>query len=74
MKTTSLVKQLILYRLIKNCNPILSVGKFLGVCNSLKVELDNCFRAEKEMKRKENLRKAQEFEKKFDAILTYKSK
>ena len=44
-----------------------TLGKFVGACNSVKSEMDRCFRKEKEEKRDINLRKAREFEAKFTA-------
>ncbi|CAM9250482.1 unnamed protein product [Discosporangium mesarthrocarpum] len=40
-------------------------GKFWGNCNDAKAALDKCFVEEKEERRKNNLRKAREFEEKF---------
>ena len=42
------------------------IGKFFGACNDAKAELDKCFRAEKEAKRKLNLVKARETQAGFE--------
>lgn len=48
------------------------VGKWFGACNKLKSDLDDCFFQEKEVKRSENLRKAREFDAKFEEFLSKK--
>lgn len=45
------------------------VGKWFGNCNELKRELDECFYLEKKAKQGENLRKAREFDAKFEEML-----
>jgi hypothetical protein len=42
------------------------LAKFVGYCNDAKRELDQCFRLEKAEKRKENLRKAREFDARYE--------
>lgn len=37
-------------------------AKFMGKCNQAKVDVDQCFKIEKEVKRKKNLAKAREFD------------
>ena len=37
-------------------------GKFWGACNDQKAAMDACFKAEKDEKRRENLRKARAFD------------
>jgi hypothetical protein len=37
------------------CHEEKKIGKWFGGCNDVKIELDKCFRLEKEVKRKENL-------------------
>ena len=39
--------------------------KYAGACNDMKVELDNCFRAEKERARKQNAEKAKQDKQRF---------
>ena len=46
--------------------------KFLGSCNDVKSELDECFAREKEVKKQENLRKARDFDAKFAKVLAAK--
>ena len=41
--------------------------KYFGVCNDLKVALDICFRAEKELKRQQNVAQARDFARKREA-------
>jgi COX assembly protein 2 len=43
-------------------------GKFFGSCNDAKVLLDQCFREEKEERRRENLAKAREFESRWKRV------
>ena len=40
------------------CHEENKIGKFFGACNDVKAELDWCFKMEKDVIRKENLRKA----------------
>jgi hypothetical protein len=42
-------------------------GKFFGACNDAKAALDKCFKAEKEVKRIQNLEKSREARKRYDA-------
>ena len=41
--------------------------RIFGSCNDAKIALDNCFRAEKDAVRKENLRKARKFQARWNA-------
>lgn len=42
--------------------------KYLGACNDLKVDLDKCFRDEKERARKRNAEKAKRDKQRFEEI------
>jgi len=53
-------------KLLKECHDENTFGKFFGKCNQFKAELDACFRQEKEVKRAANLKKAREFDAKFE--------
>jgi COX assembly protein 2 len=53
------------------CHEYNKFSKFIGACNAEKIALDQCFKEEKEEKRKENLRRAREFDEKF---ITYQQK
>ena len=44
-------------------------GKFLGSCNDVKAQLDACFKSEKEEKRAANLKKARDFDERFERHL-----
>ena len=46
--------------------------KFFGSCNEVKSALDECFAREKDAKKRENLRKAREFDAKFAKVLAAK--
>ncbi len=48
------------------------IGKFFGACNSAKTELDWCFKMEKESKRKANMDKARDFDRKFEEYMLKK--
>lgn len=60
--------------MLLKCHEENKFAKFFGACNDVKAEMDRCFRAEKEVKRKENLRKAREFDAKFEKYLEEKEK
>jgi COX assembly protein 2 len=51
------------------CHKENPLGKWFGNCNELKRELDECFYLEKKAKQGENLRKAREFDAKFEEML-----
>lgn len=51
---------------LKDCHEEHKFAKFFGKCNQFKADLDKCFRQEKEVKRAANLKKAREFEAKFE--------
>ncbi|KAL3691324.1 hypothetical protein R1sor_004975 [Riccia sorocarpa] len=51
----------------KQCHEDHPYAKFLGVCTGLKVQLDKCFRAEKEVKRRANFEASKEFKEKLRA-------
>jgi hypothetical protein len=51
------------------CHEENKIGKFFGACNQAKVELDKCFKIEKEQCRQENLAKARKFDAKFEAYM-----
>jgi COX assembly mitochondrial protein 2 len=65
-----------LYRYHPKCGDIVELfarcheehkwGKFFGKCNDIKAQLDQCFKREKEEMRDENLRKARDFEARFE--------
>ena len=67
--------------IIKNlilCHEENKISKFFGACNDVKAELDWCFKMEKDVIRKENLRKAklrtarfEELSKKLQVLLFY---
>ena len=44
------------------CHDANVYGKFWGACNDQKAAMDACFKAEKDEKRRENLRKARAFD------------
>ena len=47
---------------LRACHAAHPAGKFWGACNDQKAAMDACFKAEKDEKRRENLRKARAFE------------
>ena len=49
-------------KLLVQCHEENKFAKYFGACNDQKVALDQCFRAEKELKRRQNLAKALKFE------------
>ena len=49
-----------------------TIGKWFGACNDAKAALDQCFRREKEIRRRENMRKAREFDAKFEEYMKQK--
>lgn len=50
-------------------------GKFFGACNDAKVALDQCFKAEKELRRKQIAEKAKETERDYQKFMAdYDSK
>ncbi|CAM6094236.1 unnamed protein product [Calypogeia fissa] len=51
----------------KKCHDDHPVAKFFGVCTDLKIQLDKCFRAEKEEKRKLNFEASKQFKEKLRA-------
>jgi hypothetical protein len=55
------------------CHEEYKLGKFLGACNDVKAELDMCLMREKIMRRDANLKKAREFDRKFEAYLAKKN-
>jgi len=59
---------------LQNCHEEHVLGKFVGKCNQFKADLDACFRLEKEAKRSANMKKAREFDKKFDEYLARNEK
>ena len=58
----------IIRRLVE-CHEANKFMKFFGSCNEVKSELDECFAREKEAKKRENLKKAREFDAKFAKVL-----
>ena len=56
------------------CHDEYKIGKFFGACNQAKVELDQCFRIEKDQVRQENLAKARKFDEKFETYLKMEEK
>ncbi|KAL2622620.1 hypothetical protein R1flu_002825 [Riccia fluitans] len=51
----------------KKCHEDHPYTKFLGVCTDLKIQLDKCFRAEKEVKRRANFEASKQFKEKLRA-------
>mmetsp|Transcript_20102 Transcript_20102/g.35730 ORF Transcript_20102/g.35730 Transcript_20102/m.35730 type:complete len:85 (-) Transcript_20102:294-548(-) len=51
---------------LTECHESNPFAKYMGACNDAKVALDQCFRAEKEVKRKANADKARESRKRFE--------
>jgi COX assembly protein 2 len=54
-------------KLLVDCHETHKMGKFWGKCNDIKSELDYCFMQEKIKRRDANLKKAREFDAKFEA-------
>ena len=50
-----------------------TTAKWWGGCNDVKANMDECFRQEKERKRSANLKKAREFDAKFEEITKRKA-
>eukprot|EP01040_Poterioochromonas_malhamensis_P010770 gene10770-11739_t len=59
-------------RALIDCHEEHRIGKWFGACNDAKRDLDHCFKQEKEVRRKENLRKAREFDTKFEEYMKQK--
>lgn len=51
----------------KKCHENHPVQKFFGACNDLKIQLDKCFREEKQVKRKANFEASKQFKEKLRA-------
>ncbi|BBN13427.1 hypothetical protein Mp_6g03370 [Marchantia polymorpha subsp. ruderalis] len=51
----------------KQCHDDHPYTKFFGVCTDLKIQLDKCFKAEKEVKRKANFEASKQFKEKLRA-------
>lgn len=55
--------------LLVKCHEENVLSKFLGACNDQKRAMDQCFKAEKEEKRRENMLRAREAEERFQRKL-----
>lgn len=51
----------------KKCHEDHPLQKFFGACNDLKIQLDKCFREEKQAKRKANFEASKQFKEKLRA-------
>lgn len=58
--------------LLVRCHDENPFGKYFGACNEAKSAMDKCFRAEKEEKRKENMRRGQLIEERFQRMMAEK--
>ena len=55
--------------MLVKCHQENSFGKFFGACNEVKAEMDRCFKAEKEEKRRANMQRSREVEERFQRKL-----
>jgi COX assembly protein 2 len=55
--------------MLVSCHDDNPIGKFFGVCNDVKIQLDKCFKAEKEEKRQKNMQRGREVEERFQRKL-----
>ena len=55
--------------MLVKCHQENTFGKFIGACNDIKAQMDHCFKAEKEEKRRANMQRSKEVEERFQRKL-----